>query len=95
MCDLALFHGDREAPADADGSLYGCRGLWVTGEGTTGVSRYLLHVAKHVLPAVEDAFALLRVQVENEVSGVVLIALLIPARETRSLSLLHPCLLLS
>lgn len=70
-------------------------GLWVTGEGTTGVSRYLLHVAKHVLPAVEDAFALLRVQVENEVSGVVLIALLIPARETRSLSLLHPCLLLS
>lgn len=95
MFDLTLFHGDREAPADADGSLCDCRGLWVTSEVMTGVSCYLLHVAKHVLPAVEDAFALLRIQVENEVSGVVLIALLIPARETRSLSLLHPCLLLS
>lgn len=42
---------------------------------------HLLHVAQHVLPAVEDALPLLRVQVEDEVSGVVLIALLVPAEE--------------
>lgn len=45
---------------------------------------HLLHVAEHILPAVEDALPLLRVQVEDEVSGIVLIALLIPAGETEA-----------
>ena len=50
--------------------------------GRTVCLPHLLHVAQHVLPAVEDALPLLRVQVEDEVSGVVLIALLVPAGET-------------
>lgn len=50
---------------------------------------HLLHVAKHILPAVEDAFPLLRVQVEDEVSGVVLIALLVPVGETEACA--GPC----
>lgn len=49
-------------------------------KGVTGCLPYLLHVAKHILPAVKDALSLLRVQVENEVSGIVLVALLIPAK---------------
>lgn len=39
---------------------------------------HLLHVAQHVLPAVEHAFALLRVQLVDEVGGVVLTAALVP-----------------
>lgn len=38
----------------------------------------LLHVTKNILAAVEDAFALLGVQVEDEVSGVVGIRVFIP-----------------
>lgn len=38
----------------------------------------LLHVAEDVLAAVKDAFALLRVQVEDEVGGVVGIGVFIP-----------------
>lgn len=49
--------------------------------GRTVCLAHLLHVAQHVLPAVEDALPLLGVQVEDEVSGVVLIALLVPAGE--------------
>ena len=51
--------------------------------GHTVCLPHLLHVAQHVLPAVEDALPLLRVQVEDEVSGVVLIALLVPAGDGR------------
>lgn len=39
---------------------------------------YLLHVSKDVLTAVKDAFSLLRVQVEDEVSCIVRTATLIP-----------------
>lgn len=43
----------------------------------------LLHVAQDVLTAVEDTLAFLRIQVENEVSGVVGVRVLIPvSRET-------------
>lgn len=38
----------------------------------------LLHVAQDVLTAVEDTLAFLRIQVENEVSGVVGIRVFIP-----------------
>ena len=54
--------------------------LWPSGDSMVCLP-HLLHVAQHVLPAVEDALPLLRVQVEDEVSGVVLIALLVPAGE--------------
>lgn len=40
---------------------------------------HLLHVAQHVLPAVEHALALLGVQLVDEVRGVVLAAALVPA----------------
>lgn len=43
----------------------------------------LLHVSKNVLTAVENSFALLRVQVEDEVSGVVGITVFIPIVEHR------------
>lgn len=43
----------------------------------------LLHVAQDVLAAVEDTLAFLRIQVENEVSGVVGVRAFIPvSRET-------------
>lgn len=51
--------------------------LWRAGPGHLP---YLLHMAKHILPAVKNALPLLRVQIENEVCRIVLIALLIPAR---------------
>lgn len=57
--------------------LSGLMAVWRVG---LGCLPNLLHVAEHILPAVKDALPLLRVQVENEVSGIVLIALLIPAR---------------
>lgn len=41
----------------------------------------LLHVSKDVLTTVENAFALLRVQVEDKVSGVVGITVFIPVVE--------------
>ena len=40
---------------------------------------YLLHVPQHVFPAVEDALPFLRVEVVDEVGGVVLVAPLVPA----------------
>lgn len=63
-------------------------GALVSWAGSLGC--YLLHVAKHVLPAIKDALPLLRVQVENEVSSVVLIAFLIPARETEAWGSIPP-----
>lgn len=43
----------------------------------------LLHVAQDVLTAVEDTLAFLRIQVENEVGGVVGIRVFVPvSRET-------------
>lgn len=41
----------------------------------------LLHVAENVLAAVEDTLALLRIQVENEVGGVVGVRVFIPVPE--------------
>lgn len=38
----------------------------------------LLHVTKHVLTTVENSFAFLRVQIENEICGVICITFLIP-----------------
>lgn len=38
----------------------------------------LLHMAQNILTAVKDALALLRIQVEDEVSGVVGIRVFIP-----------------
>lgn len=43
-----------------------------------GGASHLLHVSQHVLPAVEHAFALLRVQLVDEVGGVVLTTALVP-----------------
>lgn len=43
----------------------------------------LLHVAQDVLTAVEDTFAFLRIQVENEVSGVVGVRVFIPVLRDR------------
>lgn len=40
---------------------------------------YLLHVSQDILPAVKHSFALFAVQLIDEVSGVVLTAVLIPA----------------
>lgn len=42
----------------------------------------LLHVAQDVLPAVKDASALLAVQLVDEVSGEVLVAVLVPETQT-------------
>lgn len=42
----------------------------------------LLHVAEDVLPAVKDPSALLAVQLVDEVSGEVLVAVLVPERQT-------------
>lgn len=44
------------------------------------VCLYLLHVSQDVLPAVKDSFALFTVQLVDEVSGVVLTAVLIPVK---------------
>ena len=53
---------------------------------------HLLHVAQHVLPAVEHAFALLGVELVDEVGGVVLAAVLIPAtHEPRVVLPRQPC----
>lgn len=43
----------------------------------------LLHVAQDVLTAVEDTLAFLRIQVENEVSGVVGVRVFIPVSRDR------------
>lgn len=42
-----------------------------------GCQPYLLHVAQHVLPTVEHPFALLWVELVDEVGGVVLVAVLV------------------
>lgn len=42
------------------------------------INTHLLHVAKHILAAVENTFALFRVQVEEKICGVVCITFLIP-----------------
>lgn len=44
-----------------------------------GEGLYLLHVPQHIFPAVEDTLPLLRVEVVDEVGGVVLVAPLVPA----------------
>lgn len=49
-----------------------------------GGAAHLLHVAQHVLPAVEHAFALFRVELVDEVGGVVLAAALVPATSERA-----------
>ncbi len=48
---------------------------------TTSRASHLLQVTQNIDPAVEDAFALGGVEVVDEVSGVVLVALLIPAEK--------------
>lgn len=45
----------------------------------------LLHVAQDVLTAVEDALAFLRIQVENEVSGVVGVGAFVPVSRPKGL----------
>lgn len=50
--------------------------------GTCAHVSDLLHVAEDVLPAVEDSSALLAVQLVDEVSGEVLVAVLVPETQT-------------
>lgn len=45
-----------------------------------GARRYLLHVSQHVLPAVEHSSAFFRVQLVDEVRGVVHVGVLVPKR---------------
>lgn len=40
---------------------------------------YLLHVSQHILPAVEHAPPFFRVQLVDEICGVVVVAVLVPA----------------
>ncbi len=53
------------------------------------VCLYLLHVSQDVLPAVKDSFALFTVQLVDEVSGVVLTAVLIPVKHTHLTASTH------
>lgn len=44
---------------------------------------YLLHVPQHILPAVKDSSTLLRIQLVDEVGGVVFVRVLVPSNKTR------------
>lgn len=64
--------------------MVSCNGLNVSKCHQTRKTGDLLHVTEDVLAAVKDAFALLRVQVEDEVGGVVGIGVFIPISKKRS-----------
>lgn len=71
-----------DLPGDPGHGLGAHLGAEITVKG--GGAASLLHVPQDVFPAVKDPFALLGVEVVDEICGVVLIAALIPTAGTGS-----------